>query len=127
MANLFPTQHALQQTFGSQRRASSVPFEYRLAAASSKATPRQARPELYSAAFSTVSDSTKKLSAEAQKEFDEASATAKAKTGNIELYSPGFYAAATFGGLMACVSASFFGLHFLGDYCAYIMTISFLH
>jgi len=100
MPVLFPTQHILQQTFGSQRltgEARSVPV-------SSKATPRQARPELYGAAYSVVDDPKNKLSAEAQKEFNKASSAAKAKTGQIEMYSGGFYAAATFGGLMACVS-----------------------
>lgn len=68
------------------------------------ATPRQARPELYSAAFSAISDPSKKLSAEAQKEFNKASAAVRSKTGQIELYSPSFYAASTIGGLLACVS-----------------------
>lgn len=101
MSSLFPTLQALQQTFGpsGSGQAGSLP-----ATAPSKATPRQARPELYSAAFSALDDAKKKLSAEAQKELDKASAATKAKTGQIELYSPGFYAAATFGGLMACVS-----------------------
>lgn len=98
MLSLFPTQLALQKTFGSQGREikaqSTTP-------STSSATPRQAHPELFSAAFSVIDDSKKKLSAEAQKEFD------KAKTGNIELYSSGFYAAATFGGLMACVGAHY--------------------
>lgn len=97
MPSLFPTFHALQQTFGSRGQPEAP-------VALGKATPRQARPELYSAAFSVVDDSKKKLSAEAQKEFDKAASAAKGKTGQIELYSPGFYAAATFGGLMACVS-----------------------
>jgi solute carrier family 25 (mitochondrial phosphate transporter), member 3 len=100
MPGLFPAQHVLQQTFGSQRltgEARSVP-------ASSRATPRQARPELYGAAYSAVDDPKNKLSAEAQKEFDKASSAAKAKKGQIEMYSGGFYAAATFGGLLACVS-----------------------
>lgn len=66
------------------------------------ATPRQARPELYSAAFSAISDPSKKLSAEAQKEFNKASAAVRSKTGQIELYSPSFYAASTIGGLLAC-------------------------
>ncbi|KAK6842820.1 hypothetical protein PG987_003680 [Apiospora arundinis] len=35
-------------------------------------------------------------------EFDKASAATKAKTGQLELYSGGYYAACTFGGLMAC-------------------------
>ncbi|KAI1333132.1 mitochondrial phosphate carrier protein [Xylariaceae sp. FL0255] len=101
MAYLFPSQHALQQSFGLQHRSPYAPAK----AQAGKATPRQARPELYSAAFSVTDDvknKANKLSAEAQKEFEKASAAAQEKTGKIELYSPGFYAAATFGGLMAC-------------------------
>lgn len=48
------------------------------------------------------------LSNEAQKEIAKASSAAQAKTGQMELYSPSYYAACTFGGLMACVS--FYGL-----------------
>lgn len=54
-----------------------------------------------------IDDAKKKanaLSAEATKEFDKASAAAQAKTGGIELYSANYYAACTFGGLLACVS-----------------------
>lgn len=98
MASLFPSLHALQQTFGSRGQGEASP----VATITSKATPRQARPELYSAAFSVIDDPKKKLSDAAQTEFNKASAATKAKTGQIELYSPGFYAAATFGGLMAC-------------------------
>ncbi|KAI0147563.1 mitochondrial phosphate carrier protein [Xylariaceae sp. FL1272] len=100
MAYLFPSQHTLHQTFGTQWHS---PYS-RSAPAQRKATPRQARPDLHIAA-SVVDDAKNKaakLSAEAQKEFDKASEAAQAKTGKIELYSPGFYAAATFGGLMAC-------------------------
>ena len=43
------------------------------------------------------------LSEEAQREIKKASAAAQAKTGQIELYSPQFYAACSFGGLIACV------------------------
>lgn len=71
-----------------------------------KPTPYQARPELY-AAFSVVDDAkdkAKQLSAEAQKEFDKAAAKAKPAASKMELYSPSYYAACTFGGLMACVS-----------------------
>lgn len=90
MTGLFPSQSILQQSFGS-------PVPSRLAPQRSQATPYQARPELYGA-FSVVDDAknkAKKLSAEAQ-----------AKTGQLELFSPGYYAACTFGGLMACVSAT---------------------
>ncbi|KAI0408862.1 mitochondrial phosphate carrier protein [Xylaria palmicola] len=101
MPSLFPTSHALQQAFGPGGSGQAEARE-----PARRATPRQARPELYGAAFSVVDDPKKKLSAAAQSEFDKASgatAAAKAKTGGqIELYSPGFYAAATFGGLLAC-------------------------
>ncbi|KAI0394813.1 mitochondrial phosphate carrier protein [Xylariaceae sp. FL0594] len=98
MPGLFPSQQALQQTFGSQRlrgEARSVPV-------SSNGTPHQARPELYGVAFSIIDDPKNKLSAEAQKELNKATPAAKARTGQIEMYSGGFYAAATFGGLLAC-------------------------
>lgn len=45
-----------------------------------------------------------KLSKEAQAEFEKASSKAQAKAGKIELYSGKYYAACTFGGLLACVS-----------------------
>ncbi|RXG48060.1 hypothetical protein VDGE_04504 [Verticillium dahliae] len=67
-------------------------------------TKYQARPELYGA-YSTVDDvkgKAHKLSSEAAKEFEKASAAAQAKAGRIELYSGRYYAACTFGGLMAC-------------------------
>lgn len=86
------------------RRPSPIPQ------ASSKPPTRAslpARSELYTA-WSVIDDAKKKanaLSAEATKEFDKASAAAQAKTGGIELYSANYYAACTFGGLLACVSA----------------------
>lgn len=55
-------------------------------------------------AYSTIEDKAKKLSAEATAEFNKASAAAQGKAGKMELYSGQFYAACTFGGLMACVS-----------------------
>lgn len=45
----------------------------------------------------------KKLSAEATRELERASAKAQRAAGGIELYSGKFYAACTFGGLLACV------------------------
>lgn len=65
----------------------------------------EARSELYGA-WSVSEDARAKanqLSDKAVKEFDKASAAAQAKTGQIEMYSPKFYAACTFGGLLACV------------------------
>jgi solute carrier family 25 (mitochondrial phosphate transporter), member 3 len=38
------------------------------------------------------------------KQFDKASDAAQHSVGKIELFSPKYYAACTFGGLMACVS-----------------------
>jgi len=43
------------------------------------------------------------LSKEAQAEILKASSKAQEKTGKIELYSPKYYVACTFGGLVACV------------------------
>jgi solute carrier family 25 phosphate transporter 3 len=44
-----------------------------------------------------------KIGDAAAKEFEKASNKAQATTGKIELYSAKFYAACTFGGLVACV------------------------
>ncbi|KAI1642436.1 mitochondrial phosphate carrier protein [Daldinia loculata] len=98
MSYLFPNQHILHQSFGPplNTKARATP--------ATKATPYQARPELY-AAYSVVDDAknkTKQLSAEAQKELDKASDAVKGDSKKLELYSPTFYAAATFGGLLAC-------------------------
>lgn len=76
---------------------------------SPRGTPYQARPELYSA-YSVVDDAknkAKQLSDEAAKEFDLAAKKAQGNNGKIELYSSKYYAACTFGGLLACVSLIF--------------------
>jgi len=97
MPSLFPNHTVLQQAFSGQQSASAV--DKRIA------TPYQARPELY-VAYSVADDANdkaNKLSAEAQKEFDKAKGAIKAKAGTkMELYSGSYYAACTFGGLMAC-------------------------
>lgn len=109
MSFLFPKQETLQQTFG-------TPASFTKPESQSRATRYQARPELYGA-YSVVDDAKNKahkLSAEASKEFDAASQKAQAKvaakTGTIELYSGTYYAACTFGGLLACVSVCPWGL-----------------
>jgi solute carrier family 25 (mitochondrial phosphate transporter), member 3 len=92
MSSLFPTQQAILQSFGSP-----------LVAPANKPTPYQARPEYYGA-YSIVDDAKNKaqqLSKEAQAEFDKASNAAKPS--KIELYSGKYYAACTFGGMLACV------------------------
>ncbi|KAA8570330.1 hypothetical protein EYC84_002632 [Monilinia fructicola] len=91
MPSIFPSQNTLHDVFHSP-----IPTP--------KRTPLQARSELYTT-WSVIDDAKNKanaLSAEATKEFDKASASAKAKAGTIELYSPKYYAACTFGGLLAC-------------------------
>ncbi|KAK9771478.1 hypothetical protein AB5N19_05632 [Seiridium cardinale] len=93
MPSLFPSQDVFRQSFGSP-----------LTPHQSKPTPYQARSELYGA-WSVVDDAknkAQKLSKEAQVEFDKASSAAQAKAGKIELYSGKYYAACTFGGLLAC-------------------------
>lgn len=107
MPLLFPTQGTLHDVFHP-----AIPFGRRAdglkspPAAAPKPTPLQARSDLYTA-WSVVDDAKNKanaLSAEAKKEFEKASGKAQAKTGKIELYSVNYYAACTFGGLLACVS-----------------------
>jgi solute carrier family 25 phosphate transporter 3 len=106
MPLLFPSQDTLHNVFHP-----SVPFGRREAPAplaAPKRTPLQARAELFPT-WSVVDDAKKSaeaLSAEATKEFEKASAKAQAKAGHIELYSAKYYAACTFGGLLACVSAT---------------------
>lgn len=108
MPLLFPTQDTLHNLFpatGAIPRPSKIDNDINTSQA--KRTPLQARSEFYPA-WSVVDDAKNKanaLSAEATKEFEKASAKAQAKAGHIELYSPKYYAACTFGGLLACVSS----------------------
>lgn len=100
MAHLYPKDEVLKGNF-----FSPAPKHY---SSQTKATPLQARPELYGAwsVVDNAKDKAVKLSNEATKEFEKASSAAQAKAGKIELYSGKYYAACTFGGLMACVSES---------------------
>ncbi|KAM0278026.1 hypothetical protein ACHAQH_005395 [Verticillium albo-atrum] len=101
MSVLYPQRDTFQQCFASPL----APAPKRESSSSAHGpTKYQARPELYGA-FSTVDDvkgKAQKLSTEAAKEFEKASSAAQAKAGHIELYSGKYYAACTFGGLMAC-------------------------
>jgi solute carrier family 25 (mitochondrial phosphate transporter), member 3 len=101
MPLLFPTQDTLHNVFHS-----SLPFGLAQRPAEPQRTPLQARSELYPAwsVIDNAKEKANKLSAEATKELEKASAKAQAKAGAIELYSPKYYAACTFGGLLACVS-----------------------
>lgn len=68
----------------------------------SASTNRQLFP-----AWSAIDDPKKKandLATEATREFNAASQMAQAKTGKIEMGTPKYYAACTFGGILACVS-----------------------
>lgn len=99
---MFPSHGALTIHFAPQHpltRVKSQPQPYHSAARSS-AIKRDPFP-----AWSAVDDIKKKADAfakEAAREFDVASKKAQAKTGHIELYSPKYYAACIFGGLLAC-------------------------
>ncbi|RDW78099.1 putative phosphate transport protein [Coleophoma crateriformis] len=103
MPILFPTQDAFHHLFPTAVGKTRLEPQYN-STFQQKRTPLQARSELYPT-WSVVDDAKNKanaLSAEATKEFEKASAKAQAKTGHIEMYSPKFYAACTFGGLLAC-------------------------
>lgn len=107
MPLLFPTQDALRNLFPTAVEKTRPEPRYNTTLLQER-TPLQARSELYPT-WSVVDDAKNKagaLSAEATKEFEKASAKAQAKTGHIQLYSAKYYAACTFGGLMACVSWS---------------------
>ncbi|GAB7335239.1 hypothetical protein MBLNU13_g07653t1 [Cladosporium sp. NU13] len=94
MPSLFPSSTALSAVFG-------------------KATPetteqKRSRHDVPAGRYqvwSVTEDAERKaseLSHAAAKEYQKASAAAQAKAGKIELYSGKYYAACTFGGLMAC-------------------------
>ncbi|KAL8766006.1 MAG: hypothetical protein Q9209_007095 [Squamulea sp. 1 TL-2023] len=102
MAPLFPTTGILQDVFSTQL-PSGPPRPKPSPSTVSEST--YAPPSLRFSAWSAVDDVRLKagaLSNEAQREISKASSTAQAKTGQIELYSAKFYAACTFGGLLAC-------------------------
>lgn len=99
MSPLFPKSETLQASFYS-------PISSGTNRTGLNPTAYQARNELWGVAYSVVDNAknqTRKLSDEAAKEFEKASAKAQAKTGKIELYSGKYYATCTFGGLLACV------------------------
>lgn len=99
MSHLYPPQHSVHQVF-----ASSHSWTHLKTTRPAKATRRQGRPDIFVAAsvVDNAKDKAKRLSEEAQKEFDKASHKAQAKAGNIDLYSPKYYAACTVGGILAC-------------------------
>lgn len=93
---LFPSQNALSEAFTTRhvfRQPAPEP-------------PRNGLLKPDFSIWSTAENAKSKanaLSEEAKKEISKASSAAQAKAGKIELYSPKYYAACTFGGLVACV------------------------
>ena len=97
---LFPTLNAINEVFSS-RHPSTV-------SRSPESTPKPLhfKSAPYFPIWSVAEDAKTKanvLSEEARKELQKASAATQAKTGQIELYSAKYFAACTFGGLVACV------------------------
>ena len=93
MPSLFPSITAISSAF-----APTSPSHKQSEAALS--TSWQAREDLYH--NFQASDKAQKLSDAAVQEFEKASQAAQDKAGKIELYSAKYYAACTFGGVMAC-------------------------
>jgi len=86
------------------------PLQHKMQPADSAPTKRQLFP-----AWSAVEETKKATNAvtsEAAREFDLASKKAQSKTGHIEPWSRKYYAACTFGGMLACVRTS---LHPVGN------------
>jgi solute carrier family 25 (mitochondrial phosphate transporter), member 3 len=82
------------QRLGDQQRKDATQLTY----------PRKSiTPFDYYSMVDDAKDKAKKLGAEAAKDFEKASAKAQSATGPIKLYSLEYYAACTFGGLLACV------------------------
>ncbi|RMZ76136.1 hypothetical protein DV738_g5117, partial [Chaetothyriales sp. CBS 135597] len=94
MVGLFPEATAVYQTF--------LPTSCFYKPAQPAAHP-QKRP-IFSAwsAADTVKEKAVELSDAASKEIEKASGKAQAKVGGIELYTGKYYAACTFGGILAC-------------------------
>lgn len=100
MATLFPHQKTLHTAF-----SNSSPWAPRKVQSEPVSRSKYlARSELYPA-WSAVDDAKNKaaqLSDAAVREFEKSSSKVQAKAGNIEMYSMKYYAACTFGGLLAC-------------------------
>lgn len=112
MSFLYPRYDTLQKGFGTAHplanprgpAATQNGFAGSGVRPSSRSMIPEIRPELC-VAYSMVDDAkdkAQKLSAEATREFEKAAAGAKKPAATIELYSGAYYAACTFGGLMAC-------------------------
>lgn len=102
----FPSQSALHTSFASSTFLSRP----KARAAASGSPPAQAIWTTWSAIDNVkdkaeqVKDKAEKATQGAAKEYQKASSAAQQKVGGIELYSSKYYAACTFGGILACVS-----------------------
>lgn len=95
---MFPSEDTITSIFSSQHplQRKMQPHPEPLSAAKRQPFP----------AWSVVEETKKKsdaIATEAAREFDIASQKAQSKTGKIEPWSGKYYAACTFGGLLACV------------------------
>ncbi|KAL2846951.1 mitochondrial carrier domain-containing protein [Aspergillus pseudoustus] len=93
---MFPSDKVIANAFSSQHQLKGEPH------ASGAAEMRKREPF---PAWSVIEDTKKKADAigkEAAREFEVVSQKAQAKTGKIEPWSAKYYAACTFGGLLAC-------------------------
>lgn len=98
---MFPSEGVIINVLGSQHPLSRPKAQPQVSAA-----PASLKREPFPA-WSAIDDAKKRADAfskEASREFDVASRKAQAKTGHIEPWSAKYYAACTFGGLLACVS-----------------------
>ncbi len=100
MTIIIPTQNTLSEVFG---RSSPIPRPRPKTYSPDKEHPLKS--PIFSAwsAVDNVKDSKGGLANEAAREFEKASSIAQQKAGAIELYSAKYYAACTFGGILACV------------------------
>ncbi|KAI9802214.1 MAG: hypothetical protein M1825_002935 [Sarcosagium campestre] len=100
MPFLLPTQAAICSVF----RERSPAYQSSDGTTPSRKSKYEAQSS-FNSAWSAADDAKSKagtLSNEARKELELASTKAQAAAGKIELYSPKYYAACTFGGLLAC-------------------------
>jgi len=95
MPTIFPTAAALSSSFSASSPTSFL---------QPRRTPREAPEHLWTS-WSSTDDVKAKAAAvgdKAVQEYEKASAKAQEKVGKIEMFSPKYYAACTFGGLLAC-------------------------
>lgn len=101
MPLLFPTQGTLSDTFSSKLPFGQADSSAQLNKRSAQTSPAD-RYSTWSAS-EDIKNKASALSQEAASELRKSSQAIQARTGQIELHSAKYYAACTFGGLLACV------------------------